>query len=179
MVYELYISNSASSHPYPPTNSSHELSRRQNGARRDRIRAFEALLLGDTIVGLIHTIPTRGGTSRESSWAMSYTRGSTHLGYLGRIFISAPMTPKWPLLTPNSTKLSAVFTHGLCLTLSISTCRVRDFESALCHVCMPKQASACPGSVTQAQPENLQLPSEDKIHSHHISDPSAKFHMKS
>ena len=35
--------------------------------RRDRIRAFQALLLGDTIVGLIHTIPTRGGTSRESS----------------------------------------------------------------------------------------------------------------
>ena len=134
MVYELYISNSASSHPYPPTNSSHELSRRQNGARRDRIRAFEALLLGDTIVGLIHTIPTRGGTSRESSWAMSYTRGSTHLGYLGRIFISAPMTPKWPLLTPNSTKLSAVFTHGLCLTLSISTCQVRILNppSAMC-----------------------------------------------
>ena len=51
--------------------------------RRDRIRAFEALLLGDTTVGLIHTIPTRGGTSRESFWAMSYTTGSTtHLGTL-------------------------------------------------------------------------------------------------
>ena len=49
---------------------------------RVRIRAFEALLLGDTIVGLTHTITTRGGTSRESSWAMSFTRGSTDLGTL-------------------------------------------------------------------------------------------------
>ena len=49
----------------PPTSSQEPAGAEWAGATVSE--RFEALLHGDTIVGLIHTIPTRGGTSRESS----------------------------------------------------------------------------------------------------------------
>ena len=63
--------------------------------RRARIRAFWDVRHGDTIVGLIKAIPRRGGTFRESSWAMSYTRGSTWVPWQISHKCSHD-TPKWP-----------------------------------------------------------------------------------